>query len=329
MNLNNETFRNKVSLIRGARKIGPKNQYLISTGLPSLDAILGGGLQLGSIMLIEEDEFGTFAKMVLKITLSEGIVSDHLLFVASQEEDLYYWSSHLPALLIKNEINDPQHDDTDEHKNLNIAWRYNDMPKYNSAPINLNPFSNTYNVTRFMESNRVNNIRYCDLLTDEYNQLLNDIHNVITDENIAKGNNLVRICLHSLGSISWSGNLSLFLYQLRGLIRNEFAVCIVSLPTDLIQNECIIKSCEHMCDVVIKLESLTNKQNPAYNDYNGLVHLIKLPAVNKWNFYKPETANWGFKLKDKQLLIEKIHISPELGENVSREEDVSKEHLPG
>lgn len=41
MNLNNETFRNKVSLIRGARKIGPKNQYLISTGLPSLDAILG------------------------------------------------------------------------------------------------------------------------------------------------------------------------------------------------------------------------------------------------------------------------------------------------
>lgn len=59
-----------------------------------------------------------------------------------------------------------------------------------------------------------------------------------------------------------------------------------------------------MCDVVIKLESLTNKQNPAYNDYNGLVHLIKLPAVNKWNFYKPETANWGFKLKDKQLLIE-------------------------
>lgn len=39
------------------------------------------------------------------------------------------------------------------------------MPKYNSAPINLNPFSNTYNVTRFMESNRVNNIRYCDSLT--------------------------------------------------------------------------------------------------------------------------------------------------------------------
>lgn len=47
----------------------------------------GGGLPIGSILLIEEDKIGRYAKCLSKLFLAEGIVHKHALFVANLDQN--------------------------------------------------------------------------------------------------------------------------------------------------------------------------------------------------------------------------------------------------
>lgn len=73
--------------IPGTRQSLHNGQTLVSTGNPSLDYILGGGQQLGTILLIEEDKYGSYAQTLSKYYMAEGIIQKHGLFTASLEED--------------------------------------------------------------------------------------------------------------------------------------------------------------------------------------------------------------------------------------------------
>lgn len=48
---------------------------------------LGGGLPIGSILLIEEDKIGRYAKCLSKLFLAEGIVHKHALFLANLDQN--------------------------------------------------------------------------------------------------------------------------------------------------------------------------------------------------------------------------------------------------
>uniref|UniRef100_A0A8B9SC37 Elongator complex protein 4 n=1 Tax=Apteryx owenii TaxID=8824 RepID=A0A8B9SC37_APTOW len=79
--------------IAGTRPAVRHGQLLLSSGLPSLDSVLGGGLAVGTLLLIEEDKFGVYSNLLFKYFLAEGVVSGHELFVASAKE--------LPANILK------------------------------------------------------------------------------------------------------------------------------------------------------------------------------------------------------------------------------------
>lgn len=49
--------------------------------------LTGGGLPIGSIILIEEDKIGRYAKYLSKLFLAEGTVHKHALFVANFDTD--------------------------------------------------------------------------------------------------------------------------------------------------------------------------------------------------------------------------------------------------
>lgn len=83
-------------------------QLLVSSGNSSMDAIFGwlqiarmniselkhvfytfpgGGLQLGSMMLIEEDKHGVYSKALHRYFLGEGSMHNHQLLVVNLDED--------------------------------------------------------------------------------------------------------------------------------------------------------------------------------------------------------------------------------------------------
>ena len=90
----------------GGCKTYVNNQILVSTGNRDFDGILGGGLVLGSITLIEEDRFSDHAITLLKYFLAQGISSHHLVLHASpyyQQSASSYQSSQHPEVGGTNE----------------------------------------------------------------------------------------------------------------------------------------------------------------------------------------------------------------------------------
>eukprot|EP00035_Acanthoeca_spectabilis_P011433 m.201590 g.201590 ORF g.201590 m.201590 type:complete len:415 (+) comp15347_c0_seq1:276-1520(+) len=62
-------------------------QLLVSTGVQSLDALLGGGVAVGATVLLQEDTHKMYSRTVLKLFLSEGLACGHALGLASADRD--------------------------------------------------------------------------------------------------------------------------------------------------------------------------------------------------------------------------------------------------
>lgn len=120
----------------GSRLSAYNGQLLISTGVPSLDDILGGGQPVGTIMLIKEDRATTYAQLLLKYFIAQGITSGHHCAVASRDED--------PAEMLKTLmwLSTSDRDDEEDGKTgktdaesdrMKIAWRYSHLKRFETG----------------------------------------------------------------------------------------------------------------------------------------------------------------------------------------------------
>ncbi|KAH8410223.1 hypothetical protein KR009_009177 [Drosophila setifemur] len=125
--------------IRGTRTSPHTAQVITSSGNPYLDVVIGGGLPMGSICLIEEDRFMTHAKVLAKYFLAEGVLSKQEIFLGSLDDIPAEMLRRLPKPLTELETEVEQREE--EHaggggggmeNGLRIAWRYNDLPLVNS-----------------------------------------------------------------------------------------------------------------------------------------------------------------------------------------------------
>ncbi|EDV98452.1 putative elongator complex protein 4 [Drosophila grimshawi] len=124
--------------IRGTRTSPHTAQVITSSGNPSLDVILGGGLPIGSICLIEEDRFMTHAKVLAKYFLAEGVLSKQEIFLGSLDDLPAEMLRRLPKPLTDEEVELEQRQEQlaseqpADKNGLRIAFRYGDLPLVNS-----------------------------------------------------------------------------------------------------------------------------------------------------------------------------------------------------
>ncbi|KAL8565338.1 hypothetical protein ACOMHN_029033 [Nucella lapillus] len=125
----------KFRQIPGAKPSIYNSQLLVSTGVPSLDAVLGGGVAVGTVLLIEEDAGGKYAEVLMRYFVAEGVVSDHALSVISADQDPQQMLQRLPAPVEDKGSDSSDHrapstqgaGDTDGQ--MAIAWRYQHQHK--------------------------------------------------------------------------------------------------------------------------------------------------------------------------------------------------------
>ncbi|KAI8329340.1 Elongator complex protein 4 [Chlamydoabsidia padenii] len=123
----------------GSRLSAYNGQLLVSTGVPSLDDILGGGLPVGTVLLVKEDQATTYAQLLLKYFLAQGISSKHHCALVSKDEDPTEMTHNLMWLASSDADMDDDDNTTTgkttsgESDRMKIAWRYSHLKKFETS----------------------------------------------------------------------------------------------------------------------------------------------------------------------------------------------------
>ncbi|XP_062949958.1 elongator complex protein 4 isoform X2 [Cynocephalus volans] len=309
--------------IAGTRPSVRNGQLLVSTGLPALDQLLGGGLAVGTVLLIEEDKYNIYSPLLFKYFLAEGIINGHTLLVASAKEDPADILQELPAPLI--EENCKKEFDKDEcnrktpesNIKMKIAWRYQLLPKMEVKPTSSSRFGHYYDASKRIPQELIEASKWHGFFLPEkissplkvepcsltlgYIMLLQFIQNIIYEEGFDGSNpqkkqkNILRIGIQNLGSPLWgddicctdncdnSHSLTKFLYVLRGLLRNSLSACIITMPTHLIQNKAVIARVTNLSDTVVGLESFIGSERETNPLYKDYHGLIHIRQIPRLN----------------------------------------------
>ncbi|KAJ8929917.1 hypothetical protein NQ314_017351, partial [Rhamnusium bicolor] len=301
-------------------------QLLISSGVPSLDSLLGGGLPVGTVVLIEEDFHGSYSKIVLKYFLAEGIVSKHSTLIASQDVNPSNIIKELPAVIESD--TEPESKPSKISGDINkmkIAFRYQNLPTTDSSTCNVKHIGHFYDLSKNMSLSDIENsdIYYWTgqriengsktFTNPAYNELLKSIKNKIKEEKFFLKDNpekrsILRIGIHSLGSPMWlphrksihsidsSRDLDMFIFCLRALVRSAYAVAVITVPTHL-YHEISLDRCIHSSDIAMRLQAFSGTElenNQSLSDYNGFFYLTKLAAINSLASKHPGSVEYGF-----------------------------------
>ncbi|KAJ6665141.1 hypothetical protein lerEdw1_005372 [Lerista edwardsae] len=264
----------RLAVLPGTRPSMRHGQLLVSSGLPSLDHVLGGGLAVGTLLLIEEDVYGLYSNLLFKHFLAEGIVCGHNLFIASAKEEPTDILKAFPAPL-NTSINEKEEPATamkckqNSQESMKIAWRYQNIPTLETTQTAISKFGHYFDLSKTMAPQLIQNIKWHGFFLPEetalcpdiksgnmacgYIRLLHSIQKVIQQEGFdgsisqKKQRNILRIGIQSLGSVLWGDDicstenpqniysLTKFLYGLRGLLRTSLSTCIITVPFHLIQ----------------------------------------------------------------------------------------------
>lgn len=308
--------------IAGTRPSVRNGQLLVSTGLPALDQLLGGGLAVGTLLLIEEDKYNIYSPLLLKYFLAEGIVCGHTLLVASAKENPANILQELPAPLLddngKKELEDVHNSKTPEpDTNMKIAWRYQLLPKVEAGAVSSSRFGHYYDVSRRIPQELLESSQWhgfflpdhmpsalkgeaCSLSWD-YMKLLQFIQSIIYTEGFDGANpqkkqkNILRIGIQNLGSPLWgdsiccsengdsSHKLTKFLYVLRGLLRSSLSACIITVPTHLVQSKAITTRVRNLSDTVVGLESFIGSERETNPLYKDYHGLVHIRKIPRLN----------------------------------------------
>ena len=316
----------------------------MSSGVAAVDFLLGGGLPLGSVVLIEEDQLRTYSDLLLRYFLSEGILCGHKTVVSVSLCAFEEFIKQLPG---GNEppVGAARHETTGDGSvsgdSMKIAFRYEALQKVDSEFKTAIKFCHSYDLTHKLDFNTfvrdnpnisaVNNTLFSaeKAIGMCYPQLLDAIRESLAScEGTA-----VRVALQHVGSALWSDSdpegsqqFIQFLFSLRALTRSHPLTCLLSYPAHN-HSQLYLNRIRHLSDVVYGLECFqsSDKQvSPLFSEYHGLFHLVKLPKINSLQCFIPETLNFGFKAKKRKFVIEKLHLPPELGEE-QRQQDNSLE----
>ncbi|XP_048341483.1 elongator complex protein 4 isoform X2 [Sphaerodactylus townsendi] len=265
----------RLAVLPGTRPSVRHGQLLLSSGVPSLDCVLGGGLAVGTLLLIEEDIYGIYSNLLFKHFLAEGIISGHNLFIASANEEPADILKELPSPFLNTSVSAVEEaaatmkGKQDSQESMKIAWRYQNIPKLEVTQMTTSKFGHYFDLSKSLAAELIQNVEWHGFFLPEettlcpdinscnmafgYTRLLHSIQKVIYQKGFdgsipqKKERNVLRIGIQSLGSVLWGDDiccsenpqnihsLTRFLYALRSLLRTSFSAGIITIPSHLIQ----------------------------------------------------------------------------------------------
>ncbi|KAI9058837.1 PAXNEB-domain-containing protein [Trametes sanguinea] len=252
---------------------GSTATIITSTGIPSLDDILGGGLPLScSLLVLAPDAHSAYGELVMKYFAAQGLACGQRVCVIDTRAETFLsecmWmpgsSAGAPAQPANSggpsqstAAEDEEDEKASEHDTkIKIAWRYEQMKQFQTtvpSGQSTDDYCRTFDLTYRMPEAVVRSARADGRLLDvnpEVNlpsegpasSCRRVIHRLseILSQNESNTSLATRVCIPALGSYEW-GDLSpheicYFLHSLRALLRRHPRACAsVCLPPHLCQ----------------------------------------------------------------------------------------------
>ncbi|KIM67133.1 hypothetical protein SCLCIDRAFT_109196 [Scleroderma citrinum Foug A] len=280
---------------------------LISTGIPSLDDILGGGLPLScSLAILAPDNHSAYGELVQKYFVSQGIASGQQVCIV--DDDGLSFAKECMWMPVGSSahshgVNDEEEKSAQSDERIKIAWRYERMKHFQTTVSSGNDSSSddychTFDLTSRIPASVVQNA--CNtkqLVFLEVNSsrdaggsirsLLGRIQGVVSAAPSEMGP--IRLCVPALGSPQWgdvdAAAILWFLHSLRRLLRQHPHVCAsVSLAPHVCTDRWGGYGWEEkvgwLADAAISMTGFG--ANPylvaVFPSHHGLVQVHKLPA---------------------------------------------------
>lgn len=131
----------QTTLLKGTRSIsGAPSLLQISTGIPSLDDLLGGGLPLGHVALVlAPDIHSSWGELVSRYYIAQGLSSEQDLLVVDDKPSrlvegcMWHAGFAAPQASETGEEKDLDDSKQDEEGGVKIAWRYEQMKQFRTT----------------------------------------------------------------------------------------------------------------------------------------------------------------------------------------------------
>lgn len=311
-------------------------QTLVSSGLAQLDAIVGGGWFLGTIVLLDVPR-GDIAAGSTRIVddlhryfLAEGVVSGQGVLVVS--EDAHGFGAQLPLELstaqkqVKAQLATGVKDKDDQ---LTIAWQYQKYIASDNAG-SVQRFCHSFDLSRAMHTELLQanpptllsidefDNSSCDGGIGAYQSLFRRLQQEIATH---AGERVVRVSIQELGSPIIGPPSHEHMKELFMFVQRVHRLC--ALVHDLVVQlsghfyAFPVEFCyqlKHIADYVLEVKSFVGENDLLPGElveFNGLLDIKKLARCHALACHSMDAVKFGIKRERRKMKIEKFHLPPE------------------
>ncbi|KAF8807583.1 PAXNEB-domain-containing protein [Phlegmacium glaucopus] len=232
-----------VTIYPGTRASSASNISIItSTGVASLDDILGGGLPLSCLLLLAApDVHSSYGELIQKYFTAQGLADGHRVYIVGQDPDSF--AKDIMWVVSRSSTQKSMSEDSDEEEKANlsqkvkIAWRYEKMKQFQpiieSTDQNPETFCHNFELSSRIPKEIIDDavkssqIQFLDLERRRLSMavILDEIAKVIEADSSLP----LRVCIPSLGSPVWGDvttqSILHFLHRLKSTLRKHRHAC--------------------------------------------------------------------------------------------------------
>ncbi|KAH8120391.1 PAXNEB-domain-containing protein, partial [Phellopilus nigrolimitatus] len=283
--------------------------YLTSSGIPSLDDVLGGGIQLGtSLLLLNPDPHSAHTELVQKYFIAQGLACDQEVYVFDpQGKDLVESCMWIPSANMAPPVLDEDDAMNGSEEKVKIAWRYERMQKFKTTvsshlldqedycrPFDLSSRIPIAIVENFLNAERLHIQSDVFFGTEDvFEAVIRRIGNIVKPSGASSAQGTqraIRLSIPALASPVWGDpspeKIVHFLLRLRSILCGQPLSCVlITLPSHICADswgaDGWVNKLGWVTDACITLSSfIADPSNAAlFPSHHGLLKIHKLPCV--------------------------------------------------
>ncbi|KAB2051935.1 hypothetical protein ERO13_A12G078265v2 [Gossypium hirsutum] len=300
-------------------KCGPNGTVFLSSGIPDLDKILGGGFPLGSLVMVMEDAEAPHHMLLLRNFMAQGLVLGQPLLYSSPARDPRGFLGTLPSPAASKDDKSRERD-PDQEKGLRIAWQYKKYlgeSQLDGQRDSKHEYSNEFDLRKPLERHFINgpridcvSIQDCpDLSTlrDRCATFLSQFPRNDGSISCAGRIAIQSFCAPQCAYSNMEWDMLSFIRYLKSMVRSSNSVAIITFPPLLSPSFC--KRWQHMADTLLSVKAIQDEDKElaqlltGYQDMVGFLNVHKVARINTQVPVILEATTFSIKLQKRRYLV--------------------------